>query len=158
MTRFSALRRLSIVAMAIGAFVWIGAVKADIDTKAASFVNLSEIKWNESANGAQASFLVSGDPTKEGSLYVELMKWHPHHNSMPHSHPHDRFITVLSGTWWVGTGANYDMNTTTPMKAGAVVTHYANQLHYDGAKDEEAVLEIVGIGPAGATPAGGKKK
>jgi hypothetical protein len=27
------------------------------------------------------------------------------------------------------------------------------QIHYDGAKDSEAVLEIVGDGPATATPA-----
>jgi quercetin dioxygenase-like cupin family protein len=155
MTRVSALWRLTFISMVV-AFVWLGAAKADVDPKVASFVNLSDIKWNESANGSSASFLISGDPTKEGSLYVQLLKWHPHHNSTPHFHPHDRFITVLSGTWWVGTGANYDMNTATPMKAGTVVTHYANQIHYDGAKDEEAVLEIVGIGPAAATPVSGK--
>lgn len=57
----------------------------------------------------------------------------------------------------MGTGANYDMSTATPMKAGTIVTHYANQIHYDGAKDEDAVLEIVGIGTAASTPAGGKK-
>jgi hypothetical protein len=41
------------------------------------------------------------------------------------------------------------------MRAGAVVTHYANKIHYDGAKDEEAVLEIVGIGTSASTPAPG---
>jgi quercetin dioxygenase-like cupin family protein len=147
MTRISALRRLSMVALVAVSFVWLGAVKADIDPTAASFVNLKDIQ----------SYLISGDPTKEGSLYVTLMKWHPHHNSTPHFHPHDRFITVLSGTWWVGTGVKYDMNTTTPMRAGAVVTHYANGIHYDGAKDEEAVLEIIGIGTAASKPAPGFK-
>ena len=28
------------------------------------------------------------------------------------------------------------------------VVHYAGQMHYDGAKDEECILEIVGMGPA----------
>jgi hypothetical protein len=28
-----------------------------------------------------------------------------------------------------------------------VVTHFARQFHYDGAKDEPVVLEIVGEGP-----------
>ena len=157
MTRFLVRQRLPLVAMAIGAFVWLGAVKADVDPKVASVVNLSSIQWKESPNGASASYLISGDPTKEGSLYVQLMKWHPHHNSTPHFHPHDRFITVLSGTWWVGTGSHYDMAGTTPMRAGAIVTHYGNQIHYDGAKDDEAVLEIVGIGPAASKPADEKK-
>jgi len=44
------------------------------------------------------------------------------------------------------------------MRAGTIVTHYGNQIHYDGAKDDEAVLEIVGIGPAASTPADGKKE
>ena len=39
------------------------------------------------------------------------------------------------------------------MKAGSVVTHFGKQVHYDGAKDEEVVLEIVGMGPATSTPA-----
>jgi hypothetical protein len=33
------------------------------------------------------------------------------------------------------------------------VTHFGKQVHYDGAKDEEAVLLIVGEGPATVTPA-----
>ena len=39
------------------------------------------------------------------------------------------------------------------MPAGSYVTHFAKQVHYDGAKDEDTVLEMVGQGPATATPA-----
>jgi hypothetical protein len=34
------------------------------------------------------------------------------------------------------------------LKAGSFVTHTGKQVHYDGAKDEEVVLIIVGEGPA----------
>ncbi len=75
------------------------------------------------------------------------------HFSKPHFHPHDRFITVISGTWWVGTGPNWDPgNASVPMPAGSFVTHYGKQVHWDGAKDVDAVLLIVGEGPATATP------
>jgi hypothetical protein len=73
--------------------------------------------------------------------------------SRPHWHPHDRFITVISGTWWVGSGDKFDPDNTVPLAAGSFVTHFGKQIHYDGAKDEEAVLEIVGMGPATATDA-----
>jgi quercetin dioxygenase-like cupin family protein len=73
--------------------------------------------------------------------------------SHPHFHPHDRYITVLSGTWWVGTGKNFDVDSTVPMPAGTFVVHYGGQIHFDGAKDTDAVLEIVGEGPATATSA-----
>ena len=36
---------------------------------------------------------------------------------------------------------------TPTIPAGSVVTHFARQWHYDGAKDGAAVLEIVGDGP-----------
>ena len=56
--------------------------------------------------------------------------------------------TVLSGTWWVGTGNKYDpANLTVPMKQGTFVTHFGNRVHWDGAKDEDATLLIIGEGP-----------
>jgi hypothetical protein len=39
------------------------------------------------------------------------------------------------------------------MPAGTFVTHYGQQVHFDSTKDEEAVLLVVGEGPATATPA-----
>ena len=70
MTHHSALRRLSLVALVMASFVWLGAVKADVDPSAASFLNLKDVKWKENADGSAASYLVSGDPRKEGSIYV----------------------------------------------------------------------------------------
>jgi len=81
------------------------------------------------------------------------VKWYPHNNSRPHFHPNDRYITVLSGTWWVGSGTKYDPDSMVPMPAGSYVVDLAKQPHYDGAKDEMAVIEIVGEGPATITSA-----
>ena len=44
------------------------------------------------------------------------------------------------------------------MPAGTFVTHYGQQVHFDGAKDEDTVLLIVGEGPATATPRGSEMK
>lgn len=125
---------------------------AELDPKAIAIQLPKEIKWNvNEANGTAQAILV-GDPSKPG-LYVVLQKWMPHHNSRPHFHPNDRFITVLSGTWWVNTGAAYDPAGMKPVPAGSFVTHFGKEIHYDGARDEEAVLQIVGIGPATNTSA-----
>jgi hypothetical protein len=53
----------------------------------------------------------------------------------------------------VGTGNKFDPESTVPMPAGSFVTHFAKGVHYDGSKDGEAIIEIVGEGPATATPA-----
>jgi hypothetical protein len=76
------------------------------------------------------------------------------HFSRPHSHPNDRFIFVLSGTWWAGTGTKFDpANLAVPLKAGSFATHFAKQVHWDGARDEDAALLIIGEGPATNTSA-----
>ncbi len=110
-----------------------------------------EIKWRDplGVSGVNQAIL-QGDPTKPG-LYVVMNKFKPGNFSKPHFHPNDRFITVVSGTWWVGTGNKWDKNATVPVKAGGFVTHFAKQVHYDGAKDEEVGLIIVGEGPATLT-------
>src|SRR5881296_990906 len=111
-------------------------------------LNAADLDPNASAETA----VLLGDPSKPG-LYVILQKWLPHHNSRPHFHPNDRYVTVLSGTWWVNTGPKYDPAGFKPVPAGSFVIHYAKEKHYDGAKDEPCVLQIVGMGPATNTPA-----
>ena len=111
------------------------------------------IKWNKTASAETATLV--GDPSKPG-LYVVLQKWLPHNNSHPHFHQNDRYITVLSGTWWVNTGAKYDPAGFKPVPAGSFVVHTAKEIHYDGAKDEPCLLQIVGMGPATSTQAAEK--
>lgn len=52
---------------------------------------------------------------------------------------------------WVGTGENYDPESLKPVLAGSFVTHYGNEVHYDGAKDGDVILQVVGIGSATST-------
>jgi quercetin dioxygenase-like cupin family protein len=123
-----------------------------LNPKALAFKLPDQIPWKRNAAGTNETAVMYGDPEKPG-LYAVLTKWLPHNMSRPHWHPNDRIITVLKGTWWVGTGDKYDPDSTVPLPAGTVVTHFGKEVHYDGAKDEEAVLMIVGEGPATSTPA-----
>ena len=123
-----------------------------IDPTIASFIEPQDIKWVPHAAGTAESAVLYGDPTKPG-LYITRNKWKAGNMSRPHFHPNDRLIVVLSGTWWVGTGDVFDPNNTVPMRAGTYVTHYAKKIHYDGAKDEDTIIQIHGIGPAASTPA-----
>ena len=138
-------------AIGLGMFCCLGATQAaQLDPRAISIKLPDQIEWVSNPGGSESAVLV-GDPSKPG-LYVVLNKWKAHRNSKPHSHPNDRFITVLQGTWWVGSGKKFDpANLTVPMPAGSFVTHFGGQVHWDGAKDEDALLLIVGIGPAAST-------
>ena len=125
---------------------------AELNPAAVIYKLPDQIPWGPvNAAGAQSAVVV-GDPTKHG-FYMVYNKWTKgNHFSRPHFHPKDRFITVVKGTWWVATGSKFDPATeTVPMPAGSFVTHFANQVHWDGAKDEEAWVLIVGDGPGTST-------
>ena len=126
---------------------------AELNPAALVYKLPDQIPWGPvTAAGAQSA-VVAGDPTKPG-FYAIYNKWTKgNHFSRPHFHPNDRYIVVLQGTWWVGTGPKFDPANATPMPAGSFVTHFGKQVHWDGAKDEDAVLLIVGEGPATSTAA-----
>jgi len=124
---------------------------AELNPAAVIYQLPDQIKWQDplGTSGAKNAVLM-GDPNKPGP-YIVMVKWLPGNFSRPHFHPNDRFITVIKGVWWVGTGTKFDISQTVPMPAGSFVTHFGKQIHWDGAKDEEAVLIITGEGPATST-------
>ena len=126
---------------------------AELNPAAVIYKLPDQIPWGPvNAAGAQSAVVV-GDPAKPG-FYMVYNKWTKgNHFSRPHFHPNDRYIVVLQGTWWVGSGPKFDPANTTAMPAGSFVTHFAKQVHLDGAKDEDAVLLIMGEGPATSTVA-----
>ena len=147
-------RRQSFILSAIPLIFSSGLARAgELNPAAVTFKLPDQIPWGPVNPAGAQNAVLTGDSTKEG-LYVTMTKWTAgNHFSHPHFHPHDRFITVLSGTWWVGSGTKFDPEATVLMPAGTFVTHFGQQVHFDGAKTEDAVLLIVGEGPATATPA-----
>jgi hypothetical protein len=86
----------------------------------------------------------------EPGPYVVLMKWYPGYMSAPHSYATDRQCLVLSGTWWVNSGTDFNPDNTVPVPAGGFVRRVAHTPHYDGVKKnatEPAIIGIFGIAP-----------
>lgn len=145
--RLFALAAAACLASAIG---HAQAQSAPPDPSHITFTPPKDVKWKVSDGSEQA--VIFGDPAKPG-LYGILIRWKAGHFSRPHFHNSDRYAYVISGTWWVSSSDTYDLSNTYPMPAGSVVTDLANTVHYDGAKDGDALLELVGMGPVTTTPA-----
>ena len=96
------------------------------------------------------SVRVLGDAAKPG-MYVSRNRFAPGQTSRPHYHDHDRYITVIKGTWWVGVGDVYDVEKMMPIKTGGFMFHPAGYHHYDGAKDDDVIVQIMGLGPVKTT-------
>jgi quercetin dioxygenase-like cupin family protein len=91
--------------------------------------------------------LVFGDPAKPG-FYIYRNRFRPGVTTRPHYHDKDRYVTVIKGTWWTDEGGDvYRPDKMVPIKAGGFMFHPAGLHHYDGAKDEETIVQIMGMGP-----------
>ena len=95
-----------------------GAETVTIDRNARDYKLPDQIEWKGRPGSGNYSATLFGDPSKAG-LYVQLLKRDANNWSQPHKHPNDRFITVLAGTMWIGTGDKFDINNTVPLKPGA---------------------------------------
>ena len=126
---------------------------ASAQTDAKGFVRLTpeQAEWKDVPNGhGVQTAVISGEPGKAG-LYVIRVKFPPGIMSSPHFHPEDRHAVVLKGTWYTGTDDTWDPDRTIALKPGSYMKHPAGAIHYDGAKDEEVIVQIAGYGPSGTT-------
>jgi hypothetical protein len=88
--------------------------------------------------------------TDAPGLYYTLVRWYPGFMSAPHMYDTDRLCVVVSGVWWVNSGADFDPASTVPCPAGTFIRRVAHTPHYDGVKaggKEPATIAICGIGP-----------
>ena len=106
------------------------------------------VVWVKEADGSGVErATIMGDPTKPG-IYVTRIKFPPGVMSRPHYHQEDRHATVIQGTWYTGTGDRFAPDETVPVPAGGYMLHPAGEVHFDGARDEEVIVQIVGYGPS----------
>jgi hypothetical protein len=125
-----------------------GADAVSIDRNMRDFKMPDQFEWKPRPNSTSQTVALFGDPAKPG-LYAQLLKRGPDDWSQPHSHPNERIITVVAGTFLIGTGPKFDKKNTVAVGPGGVVHDIANQMHYDGTGPEGATIEIIAMGPAG---------
>jgi hypothetical protein len=90
---------------------------------------------------------VFGSANQTG-FYITRNVFSNNNTSRPHYHTMDRWVTVIKGTWYGGTGKVFRPKEMKPMPAGSVMFHPAYFIHYDGNQDGgETVVQIMGYGP-----------
>ena len=99
--------------------------------------------------GGARSEAIYGDPSEPG-LYVIRITFPPGAGSRPHYHSTARYITVIKGTWYTSWGPKSDIYNPDDMTAvaeGTFIYQPPEGHHYDMAKDEEVIVQIMGMGP-----------
>jgi quercetin dioxygenase-like cupin family protein len=149
------MRAASSVTWSMGALVALllfgAAARSDTDENGVVRVTPDQVNWKSPFGVGAATAVIHGDPSKPG-IYVIRVKFPPHTFSRPHTHSDDRHVVVLQGTWYTGTGETFDPDKAVPLKPGSYMMHPARAVHWDGAKDEEVILQIIGFGPSDTVP------
>ena len=122
-------------------------VFAEVDEDGFVRLQPDEMEWFEQEDSPASYVYLAGDSSEEG-FYMIRAKFPPGVMSSPHYHTTDRYVTVISGTWYTGTGAEFDTENMIAIEPGGYMMHPAGAMHYDGSKgDEEVIVEIKGVGP-----------
>jgi len=144
------MRAVSSVTWSMGALVALillgTAARSEPDANGFVRITPDQINWKSPFGVGAAMAVIQGDPSKPG-IYVIRVKFPPHTFSRPHYHIEDRHVVVLQGTWYAGTGETFDPDKAVGLKPGSYMMHPARAVHWDGAKDEEVILQIIGYGP-----------
>jgi quercetin dioxygenase-like cupin family protein len=142
-------------AVAVAAIV-LGAMTAPAFAQGTSskevFINSKDIKWGDAPpslpKGAKLAVL-QGDPGKSGPFVIRL-KLAPGSKIPPHAHSQDESLTVISGTFYFGTGDKLEMGKAHALSAGGFHALSAGDHHYAFAK-AETVVQVNGMGPFNIT-------
>jgi quercetin dioxygenase-like cupin family protein len=112
-------------------------------------IELDKMPWKRipSISPKQEFATIVGDRAKAG-LYIQLVRWEPHTTLKAHSHPDDRYVMVLSGTFYHGIGDVFDEGKLEARPAGSFFTEPKNVRHFGMTKDAGTVLYFVGTGPS----------
>jgi hypothetical protein len=106
------------------------------------------IAWKEGPNsispGTQMAVL-EGNPAKAG-LFTMRLRVPDGFKIQPHWHPAMEHVTVISGTFNIGMGSQFDESKGTAMPAGTF-GFLAPRMHHFAWSTGETVLQLHGMGP-----------
>jgi len=115
-------------------------------------LNAGDIQWVDAPPslppGAKMAVL-DGDPGKAG-LFILRLKIPDGYKVAAHWHPNAENVTVLSGTFYLGTGDKLDESKGTAMSAGAFARMPGRMHHFAWTKGSTE-LQVSGMGPFAIT-------
>lgn len=124
---------------------------AHADPGAHSMTMPDELKWADVPSlppGAKVA-VIEG-PLNEPKPFVMRLKFPAGYAIPAHWHPAIEHVTVLSGTFLMGTGDAIDQGAAMALPPGSVAIMHPGTRHYALARDE-VVVQVHGVGPWGIT-------
>jgi len=111
-------------------------------------LNPADLKWGDAPPGLPPGAklaVLAGDPNKKG-LFTVRLQTPAGYKVPPHTHPTSEHITVISGTFNIGTGDKFDEAAGKEMGAGGYMVMPSGMKHYAWTP-AEATIQVQGMGP-----------
>jgi quercetin dioxygenase-like cupin family protein len=84
-----------------------------------------------------------GDSGK-GGAWVDRVKIPSGKRVLAHTHPQDELVTVIEGTWYLGTGERFDSAKLKGYPAGSFIVIPAGVPHFVAAKEGSVIVQLSG--------------
>ena len=84
-----------------------------------------------------------GDSSK-GGAWVDRVKIPGGKRVLAHTHPQDELVTVIEGTWYLGTGERFDSAKLKGYPAGSFIVIPAGVPHFVAAKEGSVIVQVGG--------------
>jgi len=134
------------VAAALAAMVAVASSQEKKEAEAAhKMVHYGDLKWTPIIKGCDIA-TVEGDFNVEGQPFVIRFRCADGAKTPAHWHPTDEYVTVLKGTFLVGTGETYDESKLQAMNVGNFILMPKEMRHFAVAKGE-TIIQVHGTGP-----------
>jgi quercetin dioxygenase-like cupin family protein len=121
---------------------------AAISIASAQVVTPDQLKFQRNPATGSEIAVVMGDPAKPGP-YVVRVKYPAGFKAMPHWHPTDIHVTVLSGTMLWAEGETFDESKLKEYPEGSFIMEKAKVPHYQVAKTPVVFQAAAATGPQG---------
>ena len=139
---------LATLGLALSASVALGQSNSSGADQHAIVVRPDKITWAAVPpilpRGAELA-VVEGDPSKAGPFTMRL-RMKDGYRIPPHFHPVTEHVTVISGTFRVGMGDNFDAAALGDLPTGTFAALAPGVRHFAQAKGE-TVIQLHGVGP-----------
>jgi len=140
-----------ILSAAIFGFVSMAAPSVWAQTGAHTMVTPGDLKWADVPSlPPGAKLAVIEGPLNDAVPFTFRLKLPANYKIPAHWHPAIEHVTVISGTFNLGTGDKLDAAKTKPLSAGSVAIMQPKTNHFGWTK-AETIVQVHGVGPWGIT-------
>lgn len=134
----------ALIALACG----MAAVPALAQQEAFRAFTPQDIRWTQrKSNPDVFHAALHGDQAAAGP-YAYRIRAQAGHVLAPHTHPDERTVTVISGTYWSAIGTRFERANLVAYPAGSFYVIPAGVPHYSAVLEGETVFQEAGIGPS----------